>query len=198
MGRLTNRAIQGLINEDLESLKHTVKSYKKSLENLEDWNGQLYQEIKNNRNITNGHLKDHIRCYDLQQDMMQSLSWVVKQCAKHVKNSHEPPSGLITRRLNRVIKRFLDYQRFLLKQLKGSKRNAPLKMARKELQSFLNDVLESHISTVQKDQVDDIIGKMLIGLILEIKDMAAISERMVLLAQENKKVRSKQLEHSMN
>jgi len=39
---------------------------------------------------------------------------------------------------------------------------------------------------------------MLIGLILEIKDMAAISERMVLLAQENKKVRSKQLEHSMN
>ncbi len=188
MGQLTKQSIQGLINEDLELLKHTAKSYKKAMQNLEDWNGQLYEAIKNNGHIKNGILKDHIRCYDLQQDMMQSLSWVVKQCAKHVRNSHEPPSGLITRRLNRVSNRFMDYQKFLLKRLEKPSGVDYVKIQRKELQSFLNEILESHISAVQKGDLDDIIGKMMIGLILEIKDMSAISSRLINLIPEESKM----------
>jgi phosphate/sulfate permease len=187
MGQLSKQAIQGVINEDLELLKLTVKSYKKTNQKLDDWNGQLYQAIKSNGLLKNGILKDHIRCYDLQQDMMQSLSWVVKNCSKHVKNSHEPPSGLITRRLNRVLDRFMDYHSFILKQTEGNIDLASIKVHRKELQSFLNEILESHIETVQKGEVDDIIGKMVIGLILELKDMIAISERLIKISLHNSK-----------
>lgn len=187
MGQLTKQSIQGLINEDLELLKHTVKSYKKAMQNLEDWNGQLYEGIKKNGHIRNGILKDHIRCYDLQQDLMQSVSWVVKNCSKYVKNSHEPPTGLITRRLNLVANRFLDYHAILLKEIEKPMDFSLIKKHRKELQSFLNEIMESHIKTIQQGEVDDIIGKLVIGLILELKDMIAISERMIRIHSLNNK-----------
>ena len=183
MGELTRQSIHGMINEDNELLNLVEKKLKSSKQNLEDWNGQLYRAIKSGGQIKNGVLGNYIKCYDLQQDMMQSLSWLVKACINHVRNSHEPPTEAVIHRMKGIVDRFSEYQQFLLKVINQqlSQESPSVKSVKKEVQAHINKVMGYHIESIQGEKVDDLTGKLLLGVLLEIKDMTAISARVVQL-----------------
>ena len=93
----------------------------------------------------------------------------------------------LLRRSLQILDRFREYQQFLLKAIDPLSKDRPeVKSIKKETQRHINKIMNEHIESIQKEGVDDLTGKLMLGLLLEIKDMTAISARVVQLHSKAK------------
>ena len=87
-----NAAINGLINEDENTIKTAEKLYEELSSYYKDVKNNLFKAIKKSPLAEKQTAQLYILSNDLMQDLLQSLQLIISAAGSHVKNGHKPLS----------------------------------------------------------------------------------------------------------
>lgn len=172
-------SVKGLLEEDLQALQRSkiaVDILEKEQMALKD---KLFLLIKraNNNETKAGQL--HLRVYDLEQDIVQSISLIVETSLEHVSSSLEP----VEKKYRKELLGIKDLTKMYLKSLMEMiARNDFMKLQKlleekKEILSTLNLTLAKVISDVGQNNISKQSSTLLFTIVLETKDLVAVAAR---------------------
>jgi hypothetical protein len=176
-------AITGLVNEDRSLILVSVTGLLTLQEQVDNLRKMTYRSIKRleGQNTEAGRL--FLFVYDLEQDLAQSIGFIVESCRTHIENSHKPvlpeQAGNLRYMLEEVetyltgvADRVGEGNFFEVEDLKEQKRN---------LVNLLEEQLSQQISGIQKNGYGRRNSMLMFSLKLETKDIVAAAHRFVKL-----------------
>lgn len=183
MNDLMSMSVRALIGLNGDVLSRNLKVYdKKKLSSPRSKN----KLIKYVRKMGDGRTdagKLYLTVFDLMTELETNALTIARLCRDHVNNHHNPPSREflddlleIEQRFNRIVEgvtRSVDKLDF-----SNSDRIADDKRA---LLDLLNEKLEEQVEMIQKEEITNRLGSLQTDILLELKDMVAITARVMKL-----------------
>lgn len=174
-----NAAIDGLINEDENTIKIAEKLYEELSTYYKDVKNNLFKAIKKSPLAEKQTAQLYILSNDLMQDLLQSLQLIITAASSHVKNGHKPLSESQKNIVLQIRSEVNDYMTSLVTCLNDQ--------YFEELAAFKQRkrVIFDHVEHALIVQVDGISNKefgfkntdLTFSIMLETKDLVAISVR---------------------
>lgn len=172
-------AIDGLITEDKSKIKR-AKALNKDLSTYySDVKNNLFKAIKKSKLNEKQTAQLYILTNDLMQDMLQSLGFIIEAAEGHVSNAHKP---LLENQISLAVKITNEVDQYLSQISNSLERNDYAELSEtKRLKKSIFDQIELALSA----QVEGITKKdygfkntdLTLKILLEIKDLVAISVR---------------------
>jgi hypothetical protein len=172
-------AIFGLLQEDIlligraEKLTSELKKDKKTLKK------QLYNGIRRIAEEHTDSSRVYLLVFDLEQDLLQSISFVIEECRNHVQNDHKPLSadqGKKLYEIQQAIGIYFEEVQELLKQkeFKGLDR---LLTEKRKLFLQLERLISQQVEGIRKEEYGRRNSMLYFSLLLELKDLIAVAAR---------------------
>ncbi|MDO5510062.1 MAG: inorganic phosphate transporter [Weeksellaceae bacterium] len=175
----------GLAKENRRALKEANKKLVELDMDYAMVKDGLFRVIKKNKSdkTTSSHL--YVLTYDLMQDLMQSLSLIVKVCTDHVHNNHKPLTGEQRDMVDKLRENFDDYFA-LTKQVIASgeftETNLSAVVAKKNaILQQVEDATSMQIQGIMDKKYGFKNTSLYFTLLLEMKDLVAVTARFVKL-----------------
>ncbi len=181
--KILNLTIEGLHDENKTVLKKSSKLLDTLNEDYAMVKSGLFKIIRKNKSneTTSAHL--YVLTYDLMQDILQSMELIVEAGSVHVKNNHKPlteTQNESIRKVNLMMTGFLDY----LEEQVGNKNFQVVKEVNTRKKLILNtieDLMDAQIEGVMHRKYGFKNTSLYFTLMLEMKDLVAVSARFVKL-----------------
>jgi len=171
--------LDGLRHEDLELLQKTKKMAKNTRQQNEAFKYSFYSDIQRIKELDGEGSRAYLLVYDLEQDIIQSIDFIVKICHKHVKNSHQPLSDKQQQALKEVESRLLTFFDNITASLENNEfdRQAELLAEKQALHTHLEELLNEQIRDVKQRKDSARNSLLYFSLLLETKDLVAVAAR---------------------
>lgn len=181
--KVLNLTIEGVHQENKTSLKKSNKLLEALTEDYAMVKSGLYKIIKKNKSseTTSAHL--YVLTYDMMQDILQSMGLIVEASTIHVKNNHKPLTETQNESIREINLMITDFLKYLEKQV-GSKNYQVLEEVNARKKVILNkieELMDTQIEGVMYKQYGFKNTSLYFTLMLEMKDLVAISARFVKL-----------------
>jgi phosphate/sulfate permease len=117
---------------------------------------------------------------DLLQDMAQSAQLLTDECSIHLLNHHDPPNKSLNRDVQRVEKELGEYLKRIAEALKSNRYDLfePLRAQKRTLLDLINSELDDLLQESSKRDVSKRAAQVVSAILLESKDIAAVSLRL--------------------
>ncbi len=176
-------AMDGLLQEDRDLLTKAKKDVKELKSQNEELKSKLYRSIKRLEGEGTEAGRLYLLVYDLEQDILQSTSLIVKACRNHVENSHKPLSKRQAEKIQRII---IQVQAFLLAvadrmQQKKFQYIQDLLNQKDDLFIEIEKQLNEQIAGIQHNGYGMRNSMLVFSLKLETKDLVAVAAHFVKL-----------------
>jgi hypothetical protein len=179
------KAIDGLLEENLQFINEAQTAKQELLTFYSDIKNNLFKAIKKSKLNEKQTAQLYILSNDLMQDILLSLGFIINAADNHVKNAHKPLTANQTETIKKIEINVVSYLNNIANALD------------KHDYEYLNDVKSNKraifddIENTLSDQVDGISKKefgfkntdLVLNLLLETKDLVAISVRFAKLLQ---------------
>lgn len=179
-------ALNGLLMEDREMFRDA----REDLQSLEVQNKilkqKLYKSIQRIQEKRTETSRLYLYLYDLEQDIIQSTSYIVNSCSEHVENHFNP---LTAEQAENLLSSMESVSSFLLtaSQLMHDQQFSSTRGSQErymELVVKLEKLLDQQISGVKQSDVSYRSSMLLFSIILETMDLVAAAEKMIRLYQQ--------------
>lgn len=176
-------SIRSLVGQNGDVLSRNLKILEKQHSTTFKAKGKLVKFV---RKMGRGHTeagKLYLTVYDLMEELESNAIAVARYSKDHVNNHHMPPSREFLDdmlEIDQRISRFFDTVSKSIDKLDftNSERIAEDK---RDLLDFISERLDAQIQLIQDDEVSSRLGTLQTSLLLEMKDMVAITARMLKL-----------------
>lgn len=172
-------ALEGLRREDLFLLQQAKADIKAIRKQNEEFRYSFYNDIRRIEEMHGHSSRAYLLVYDLRQDILQSIQFIVKACNEHVKNSHRPLENAQSEELERVvvdlalyfdrITEMINSQDFTLYQ--------EAKQQKKALLLSLEGLMAHQVDGIKRKAYNASNSLLFFSLLLETKDMVAVAAR---------------------
>lgn len=180
-----SNAINGLLEENQQKINDAQVSNQELLTFYSDIKNNLFKAIKKSKLSEKQTAQLYILSNDLMQDILQSLGFIIAAADNHVKNAHKPLTEGQAETVKKIEIAVVSYLNTIANAL--DKHDYEYLTDVKSNKRFIFDIIENTLS----HQVDGISKKeygfkntdLVLNLLLETKDLVAISVRFAKLLQ---------------
>ena len=173
----------GLLTEDRAALKQSRKDISRLNEENALMQHKLYKLIKRTKLENARSSRIYLLVYDLQQDLVQSMSLIVNSCFDHVDHCLKPlkqPEADQVKELAADINQYVHGLQSAIANWQLQDQAAIL--AEKQVHyNLLEDMLEQLVKRIQNGQLGRRKSQLMFNLVLESKDIIAITTRFLKL-----------------
>lgn len=176
-------AIKGLLKEDRQQLKKAKKAMVRLAESNEEFKYIFYGSIQNiTEDVAEGS-RAYLLAYDHQQDIIQSVSFIVDQAQQHVEDMLSPLKPKQARKLKRVSKATQDYLERCAAMIQSADYTQfdELMAEKKPIYTQIETLLAEQSNGIQKKTYGARNSILYFSLLLETKDLIAVAARFVKL-----------------
>ncbi len=125
----------------------------------------------------------NISLFDHAQDLFQSSELIYDSVVHHRKNLHAMPSGKLRQELHDLRSGVSSYLRSIRNQIRHPKDSIALKSAYEQVNTQIEQVLNSHVLAIQKGEVGHRLALLQTKVLLETQDLVETVYRIALLQQ---------------
>lgn len=176
-------AIKGLLKEDRQQLKKAKKAMVRLAESNEEFKYIFYGSIQNiTEDVAEGS-RAYLLAYDHEQDIIQSVNFIVDQAQQHVEDMLSPLKPKQARKLRAVSKSTQDYLARCGEMIKsGDYTHFDNLMAdKKPIYTQIETLLAEQANGIKKKTYGARNSILYFSLLLETKDLIAVAARFVKL-----------------
>lgn len=176
-------AVRGLLEEDRSLIQASVEDFDALKNRVETLRKKMYKAIKRLEGGDTEAGRLYLLVYDLEQDITQSIGFIVDACRSHIENSHKPVKPEQAANLNAVliaVEGYLNNVAGKMKQ-KDFQNVEDLKQQKKDIFKLLENLLSDQIQAIQQKDLGRRNSMLMFSLKLETKDVVAVSHRFVKL-----------------
>lgn len=173
-------AIKGLLEEDKSKIQKANAICADLLEFYTDLKSNLFKAIKKSKLNKKQTAQLYILSNDMMQDILQSLTFIVNATETHVKNAHKPLKPEQQETLKIVEQEVVAYLAEIVNNLKAHDYEASLSRLKEHKRSIfdhLEAILSSQVDGISKKEYGFKNSNLALSIILETKDLVAISVR---------------------
>jgi phosphate/sulfate permease len=171
--------IFGLLQEDIlligraEKLTSELKKSKKTLKK------QLYNGIRRIAEEHTDSSRVYLLVFDLEQDLLQSISFVIEECRAHVQNDHKPLSPEQGKKLYDMQQAIGIYFEEVQEVLKTKEFKAldHILAEKRKLFIQLERLISQQVEGIRKEEYGRRNSMLYFSLLLELKDLIAVAAR---------------------
>lgn len=179
IGSAFSDALEGLRREDLLLLQQAKAAIKEIRRQNEEFRYSFYNDIRRIEEIHGHGSRAYLLVYDLRQDIVQSIAFIVEACNKHVKNSHRPLENSQSEELERVVVELAGYFGRITEMM--SRQDFDLyqevKAKKKALLLDLERLMAHQVDGIKQKAYNASNSLLYFSLLLETKDMVAVAAR---------------------
>jgi phosphate/sulfate permease len=183
LNRVLNLSIEGIHHENKAALKKSNKLLEALNEDYAMVKSGLFKIIRKNKSseTTSAHL--YVLTYDMMQDILQSMGLVVEASSTHVRNNHKPLTEAQNEAIREVNLMITDFLKYLEKQvgLKNYQVVDEVNTRKKIILNKIEELMDNQIEGVMHKQYGFKNTSLYFTLMLEMKDLVAISARFIKL-----------------
>ncbi|MCB0601524.1 MAG: inorganic phosphate transporter [Saprospiraceae bacterium] len=171
-------AIGAVLKEDHDQMKKTRKKLKRFRKQQDKFRHEIFQSANRVQGEDLRVARIALLKFDLEQDMLQSETFIVKACSSHLSNSMPPLNTRQQESLNKFLQEFNRYLNGLMKHFQpDSKTNVfNLREEKKRIQQLLQDQLDQQMQSFSEES-EEHATILYLSLILELKDLVAVAAR---------------------
>lgn len=172
-------SLDGLAREDLSQLRQTKKTVKDIHQQNQEFKYTFYSDIRRIEEHDGQGSRAYLLVYDLNQDIIQSIDFIVNACHKHVKNSHQPLSGKQQQSLRAIESRLDSYFNNIAAALEKYDFDGQTELLtqKQTLYTHLEKLLHEQITDVKQRKDSARNSLLYFSLLLETKDLVAVAAR---------------------
>jgi phosphate/sulfate permease len=177
--QIYTESLQGLVGQDRGVLKKAGNRIQELTTSNEVLKRKIFKLSKKLKPGDTDSAKLYLLVYDLQQDMLQSISLIAKTCTEYVENSLEPVNGACSRQLkelNSVLGGFIERSAQTLDGSSGLSAGELL-VQKRDLLERIENYLEQVMHRIQKKEHGMRNSLLLFTIYLESKDLVAVTAR---------------------
>jgi phosphate/sulfate permease len=176
-------AIQGLFSEDLDVIRAAEKELEGLREKNDNFRSNLVRYIRRMQEDRPEVGKLYISVFDLEQDLLLSLGFIVESCVRHVENVHQPLKTwqqIQLRDFLQAMGLYFDRIKHMLEN--GNFSHLPSLLEEKKLLfADLELLISDQIRGVRTGRYSSRNGELLFSILLQTKDIIAVAARFVKL-----------------
>lgn len=181
--KVTCSTIKSLLSENREALIKSGKEIQKLKSQNEKLHNKIIKYVKKieRGNVAAGRL--YIMVFDLVQDLYQSVLLLNEACLNHIVNHHSPPRkkyAVIFNEIERDLDSFFSKTIDSIQHLNFDK-HTQLDEQKENLLIYINKRLDELIQDIQKGELGNRIALLQTRILLETKDIIAVTHRMYLV-----------------
>jgi len=180
-----SNAVNGLLDENQQRINDAQVANQQLLTFYSDIKNNLFKAIKKSKLNEKQTAQLYILSNDLMQDLLQSLSFIIAAADNHVKNAHKPLTTgqaetirkieiSVVSYLNTIANALDKHEYDYLKDVKSSKRS---------IFDDIENTLSQQVDGISKKEFGFKNTDLVLNLLLETKDLVAISVRFTKLLQ---------------
>lgn len=171
--------LKSMIGDNRDVLLDTVQRMKKLKKKSEKVQSKIIKHVGNmpEVNVEVGRL--YILVFDLLQDLNQSASLLVDTCSDHVLNHHGQPNRKFLDTLIETEQRLRRYLTEIEKGIENMQFNQMPAIAqhKREILGFIKIQLDDQVMQIQNGEVGNRFGGLQTRILLELRDVVAVSAR---------------------
>lgn len=178
---MIQQSIYGLLNEKLKPFQKTEKI----LTTLRSGNmlqkKSLFNSVRRINESTTNAARLFIFLYDLEQDLLQSTEKIVDECSNHIANDHKPLLPEQAEKMKEVQQRVHQHLSQVSKSLdeKESLNYQKFRIEKKQLHQFIEKLISDQVEAIRAGKTSKRNSILFITILLEIKDIIAVSTRLL-------------------
>lgn len=190
ISKVYGRAVNGLINEDLELLKDSRKALRKLKKENEELISKLFLSIKRLKGDDPEAARLYLFVYDLEQDILQSTTLIVEICENYVANSLTPLKKKQTDRIKDILQSVVQYFKNINTIIvnKQFDRYDEVAEEKKQLFTAIENEIFAQIKGIKSDEYGMRDSMLIFSLELETKDLVAIAARFLKLLKKSQEI----------
>jgi phosphate/sulfate permease len=176
-------AINGLLTEDRNIIQESVDDFAVLKERVDNLKKKTYRSIKRLEGQDTEAGRLFLLVADLEQDITQSIGFVVETCRMHIENSHKPVKPEQAENLNVILQAVESYLQNVVKRMEGTdfENIEDLVQQKKAIFALLEKQLSAQIQGIRQEGYGRRNSMLMFSLKLETKDIIAIAHRFVKL-----------------
>ncbi len=178
-----HESMEGLRNENLADLRRASQAITELRATNDEFKYSFYNDLRRLRDDSGQGGRLYVFLFDLQQDMVQSIELIVNSCRNHIENSHVPfDSGQseLLADLEKQLDGYLDGVIDLISS-RDETRLSHLMSIKTELLGHIESALSNQVGEIRSGTTGERNSLLFMSLLLETKDLVAVSSRLVKL-----------------
>lgn len=171
--------ISGLLEEDASLLKKAGKEVKELSKSNKDLKKKLYGAIRRIEEYHTEGSRIYLLVHDLDQDILQSATYIVEICKEHVENVHKPlekNQGKHLATVKKKVDHFLGEVIGMMENYDFSRLDALLE-EKSRLFTTIEDLITLQVEGIKNQQYGRRNSLLYFSLLLETKDLIAVAAR---------------------
>jgi phosphate/sulfate permease len=171
--------IDGLINEDQQKVTEAEIQSNELIRFYSDIKNNLFKAIKKSKLNEKKTAQLYILSNDLMQDILQSLIYIIKAVDNHLKNAHKPLTEIQVVNLKKIQIEVVTYLNTIALALEKNDFDdlQDLKASKRSIFDNLEDSLSMQVEGISRKEFGFKNTDLVLNLLLETKDLVAISVR---------------------
>jgi phosphate/sulfate permease len=176
-------AIEGMLDEDRTRLRVARQQIQRLKQENEEFRYRFFGDLRRIREEQGEGSRLYLLQYDLEQDLLQSVEFIVNACHEHIGNVHQPLRGEQAQLLRTASADLHHYMNTIAELLGGQQlataESVMLEKAR--LFSVIEEGMASQVDAIRAYQSGARNSLLFFSLLLETKDIVAVAARFVKL-----------------
>jgi hypothetical protein len=171
--------IDGLIKEDQQKVSEAEIQSNELIRFYSDIKNNLFKAIKKSKLNEKKTAQLYILSNDLMQDILQSLIYIIKAVDNHLKNAHKPLTEIQVVNLKKIQIEVVTYLNTIALALEKNDFDdlQDLRASKRSIFDNLEDSLSMQVEGISKKEFGFKNTDLVLNLLLETKDLVAISVR---------------------
>lgn len=171
--------IEGLIDEDLKKIEQSKTINADLVIFYSDIKNNLFKAIKKSKLTQKQTAQLYILSNDMMQDILQSLTFIIEATDNHVKNAHKPLDAIQTETILLIENEVLAYLKYISISLNTQEYDelGEIKFHKRSIFDKIELALSSQVDGISKKEYGFKNTDIILSLLLETKDLVAISVR---------------------
>ncbi|UII22732.1 inorganic phosphate transporter [Fulvivirga ligni] len=185
--QLFQKSMEGLLKEKKKPLKKSIEELDELIDKSEKFKSNLIKFINRmdeDEAITS---KVYLSIYELEQDLNESIKFIITESLDHVKNMHSPLRKKQMKGLESLTIKFTEFMNQAIAVIHHSdsqKMNKLISMKRETLDEILN-LMEVQIKDVRKKGQSKRTSTLYFNILLETKNMVNTTSRFIKVFKKN-------------
>jgi phosphate/sulfate permease len=178
-------AIEGLLSEDTAKIDKAKKTCVELNNFYSDIKNNLFKSIKKSKLSEKKTAQLYILSNDMMQDILQSLTFITDTSAAHVRNVHKPLSPSQIETIRKIQIELISYIRSIADALSANQYDelSEIKTLKRSIFDHIEDALSYQVEGINKKEYGFKNTDIVLNILLETKDLVAISVRFSKLLQ---------------
>ena len=174
-----NIVIEGLLREDQVGISKASNIYLDLVVYYSDIKNNLFKAIKKSKLNEKQTAQLYILSNDLMQDILQSLGYIINAVDKHVKNAHKPLDGTQVETIQKIKIEVITYLANIANSLDihDYEDLADIRTAKRSVFDNIEKALSQQVEGIARKEYGFKNTDIFLNLLLETKDLVAISVR---------------------